>query len=95
MATTHITERPVVPVGHAYGSSQIWTNTDVYYDCAIGGLPFNFATNEKFPYERATAPYRKDQTDTQKEPGEQSITDGGCARSHLSIMVVALASKSQ
>ena len=74
MATTHITERPVVPVGHAYGSSQIWTNTDVYYDCAIGGLPFNFATNEKFPYERATAPYRKDQTDTQKEPGEQSIT---------------------
>ena len=72
--TTHITERPIVPVGRPYGSSLTWTNSDIFYDCAIGGLPFVYATDEKYPYERSTAPYRKEQTDTQKEPGEQSIT---------------------
>lgn len=73
-ASIHIAERPVVPIGHAYGSSTTWQNVDVFYDCAIGGLPFMFATDEKYPYSRSTAPYRKQQTDTQKEPGEQSIT---------------------
>jgi hypothetical protein len=70
----HIAERPVVPIGQPNTAGSIWVNTDVSYDAAIAGVPFMFATNDKFPYKRATAPYRKNQTDTQKEPGEQSIT---------------------
>ena len=70
----HIAERPVVPVGILASSGATWVNTDVSYDAAINGVPFFFATSDKFPYKRATAPYRKQQTDTQKEPGEQSIT---------------------
>jgi len=70
----HIAERPVVPVGLPSTSGAFWINTDVSYDAAISGIPFFFATSDKFPYKRATAPYRKQQTDTQKEPGEQSIT---------------------
>jgi len=55
-------------------SSTTWQNTDVAYDVAIGGLPFIYAINDARPYIRQTAPYRKDQFDNGKEPGEQSLT---------------------
>ncbi len=71
----HIVERPSVPVGQpSSSSSSTWINTNVTYDCAIGGIPFFYGINDKYPYKRETAQYRKQQTDIQKEPGEQTIT---------------------
>ena len=55
-------------------SSGLWTNNAEDYDCAIGGLPFFLAPTDQNPYQRETAPYRKDQFDNAKEPGEQSLT---------------------
>ena len=70
----HIAERPVDPVGQPASSGSLWVNTDVNYDVAIGGTPFFLGINDKYPYKRATAEYRKQQMDIQKEPGEQTIT---------------------
>ena len=55
-------------------STTTWQNTDVAYDVAIGGLPFIYAINDNRPYIRQTAPFRKEQFDNGKEPGEQSLT---------------------
>jgi len=55
-------------------STSIWQNTSVAYDIAIGGIPFFYAINDTRPYLRETAPYRKEQFDNNKEPGEQSLT---------------------
>jgi hypothetical protein len=55
-------------------TSQYWQNTSDSYDVAVGGQPFFYAINDARPYIRQTAPYRKDQFDNGKEPGEQSLT---------------------
>jgi len=55
-------------------STNIWTNTDVSYDVALGGQPFILAISDTRPYVRQTAPFRKDQFDNGAEPGEQSLT---------------------
>ena len=55
-------------------SSSTWQNTDIAYDCAIGGMPFVYAISDARPYSRQTAPFRKDQFDNGTEPGEQSLT---------------------
>ena len=55
-------------------SGALWSNTDVAYDVAVGGLPFIYAINDSRPYLRQTAPFRKDQFDSSSEPGEQSLT---------------------
>ena len=70
----HIVERPVVPIGQPSSLGASYINTTNTYDVAIGGLPFFTGINDKYPYKRETAQYRKNQTDTQKEPGEQTIT---------------------
>ena len=54
-------------------SGSLWSNTDVAYDVALGGLPFIYAINDARPYLRQTAPFRKDQFDNSQEPGEQSL----------------------
>lgn len=54
-------------------SGSLWSNTDVAYDVAVGGLPFIYAINDARPYLRQTAPFRKDQFDNSQEPGEQSL----------------------
>ena len=56
------------------GAGALWQNSDVQYDFAIGGLPFLAAIDDQHPYERATAPFRKQQFDTLRDPGEQSLT---------------------
>ena len=63
--------------------SDIWTNTTVAYDVAIGGLPFFYGINNDRPYERQTAPYKKQQFDNSKEPGEQTL-EGWWIRSQSS-----------
>ena len=55
-------------------SGSLWSNTDVAYDVAVGGLPFIYAINDTRPYIRQTAPFKKDQFDSSAEPGEQSLS---------------------
>ena len=55
-------------------SNALWSNTDVSYDTAVGGLPFIYAINDTRPYLRQTAPFKKDQFDNGAEPGEQSLS---------------------
>jgi hypothetical protein len=56
------------PVNSSYSGST------VAYDIAIGGQPFFLETSDESPYRRVTAKYRKDQLDTTREPGEQTLT---------------------
>ena len=70
----HIAERPVVPIGGSANSGDLYYNKTTTYDCAIAGLPFFLAPNDKNSYNRETAQYRKQQIDQQKEPGEQTLT---------------------
>jgi len=55
-------------------SGTIWQNSGIDYDVAIGGIPFILDASDQHAYERSTAPFRKNQFDTQRDPGEQSIT---------------------
>ena len=55
-------------------SNALWSNTDVAYDVALGGLPFIYAIGDNRPYLRQTAAFRKDQFDNGTEPGEQSLS---------------------
>jgi len=55
-------------------NSVIWQNTGDAYDVAIGGVPFLLSISDQRPYTRATAPFRKQQFDSQRDPGEQSLT---------------------
>lgn len=54
-------------------TGNIWQNTGIDYDVAIGGVPFLLNVTEQTPYERTTAPFRKQQFDNQRDPGEQSL----------------------
>ncbi len=73
MAGRDITEGLPVNVGNP-GIAGFWINNAEDFDVAIGGEPFILAPTDVNPYQRETAPYRKDQFDNSKEPGEQSLT---------------------
>jgi len=73
VAGSDITEDIPLNIGNP-ATSGFWNNTDENYDVAIGGLPFLLAPTDINPYGRGTAPYRKEQFDSSKEPGEQSLT---------------------
>lgn len=73
MAGKDITESLPLNVGNP-GIAGFWINNAEDYDVAIGGEPFILAPTDVNPYQRETAPYRKDQFDNSKEPGEQSLT---------------------
>jgi hypothetical protein len=85
VASPDITENIPLNVGNP-GVSGFWTNDAEDYDVAIGGLPFFMAPTDTQPYQRETSPYRKDQFDNGKEPGEQSLT-GWWIRSQSSFHV--------
>jgi hypothetical protein len=85
VASPDITENIPLNVGNP-GVSGFWTNNAEDYDVAIGGLPFFMAPTDAVPYQRETSPYRKDQFDNGKEPGEQSLT-GWWIRSQSSFHV--------
>jgi len=63
-----------IAVDLGIGTGNVWQNTGIDYDIALGGIPFLLDATDQHPYERATAPFRKNQFDTQRDPGEQSIT---------------------
>jgi len=73
VAGRDITESLPLNVGNP-GIAGFWINNAEDYDVAIGGEPFILAPTDVNPYQRETAPYRKDQFDNSKEPGEQSLT---------------------
>ena len=70
--TPDITESIPLNIGNP-ASTALWSNSAEDYDVAIGGLPFFMAPTDTDPYQRETAPYRKDQFDNAREPGEQSL----------------------
>lgn len=80
-----ITESIPLNVGNPT-TTAFWTNNAEDYDVAVGGLPFFLAPTDQNPYQRETAPYRKDQFDAASEPGEQSLT-GWWIRSQSSFHV--------
>jgi len=73
LAGQDITEGLPLNVGNP-GTSGFWTNNAEDYDVAFGGIPFFMAPTDQNPYQRETAPYRKEQFDNSREPGEQSLT---------------------
>ena len=73
MATPDITEDLPLNIGNP-GTAGFWTNNAEDYDVAFGGIPFFLAPTDVNPYQRETAPYRKEQFDNSREPGEQSLT---------------------
>ena len=77
MAGRDITEgrsTRAIAVDIGVGTGNIWQNTGIQYDVAIAGIPFLTGINDNNPYQRATAPFRKQQFDSQRDPGEQSLT---------------------
>ena len=72
-ATASIGRSIAVDLGITSNSS-VWTNTDIAYDVALGGMPFIYAVSDERPYIRQTAPFNKPQFDNNQEPGEQSLT---------------------
>jgi hypothetical protein len=83
MATESITEPIVSPIGIASSTQNLFTNTSNIYDIAIAGEPYLLASSDKYPYQRQTATYRKQQFDNSKEIGEQSF-EGWWLRSQSS-----------
>ena len=63
-----------IPYTLSNPSSSSFQISSVYYDIAIAGQPFFLETNDETPYRRVTAQYRKQQLDTTREPGEQTLT---------------------
>jgi len=57
--------------------------TNVAYDVSFNSVPFILKVDNQNPYRRETAPYKKEQFDNSKEPGEQSLT-GWWVRSQTS-----------
>ena len=64
-----------IAVDLGVGTNAIWQNNGDAYDFAIAGIPFLAAINDVRPYERATAQFRKQQFDSQRDPGEQSLSN--------------------
>lgn len=70
--TRDITNDIPINIGNP-ATTALWTNSAEDYDIAVGGQPFFLAPGDEYPYRRQTAPFRKDQFDSSKEPGEQSL----------------------
>lgn len=66
--------QPVVsPLAGGATSGGAFQGNGMAYDYALGGMGFLSAVDGDTAFERRTAPYRKEQQDTQPEPGEQSL----------------------
>jgi len=83
MTTFSITDPIVDPIGIASSTQNLYTNTSNIYDIAIAGEPYLLASSDKYPYQRQTATYRKQQFDNSKEIGEQAF-EGWWLRSQSS-----------
>lgn len=73
MVAYDITERPVFGLG-AQNLIANYKSSGATADCAIGGIPFQFTITDQTPYSRQTLDFRRQQIDTSREPGEQSLS---------------------
>jgi hypothetical protein len=78
----NITEEFQYDVSYTAGGTN-FDLTDVAYDVSFNSVPFVLKIDNQNPYLRETAPYKKEQFDNSKEPGEQSLT-GWWVRSQTS-----------
>lgn len=78
-----ITDGVVYPIGRAEATQKLFENTNNVYDIAISGEPFLLASSDRYPYQRQTAQYRKQQFDNSQEIGEQAF-EGWWLRSQSS-----------
>ena len=69
----NITEPIPTTIGNPV-NNQTYQSTGVAYDISIAGQPFFLLNDDNNPYRRVTAQYRKQQLDTTREPGEQTLT---------------------
>jgi hypothetical protein len=83
MTQFNITEPVVYSIGLEGAESQAFENVNNVYDIAIAGQPFLLAASDRYPYQRQTAQYRKQQFDNSQEPGEQTF-EGWWLRSQSS-----------
>jgi hypothetical protein len=87
LSSTGVLGTVIGPLGtrqlNASGVSAYTNNVTVKYDVAIGGVPFMLKPSPDTPYQRTTAPFRKQQFDAEASVGEQSL-DGFWRRSQLS-----------
>lgn len=51
----------------------VYVNSKTKADVAINDMAFRYAISDQTPYQRETADYRRQQIDTSREPGEQSL----------------------
>jgi hypothetical protein len=63
-----------IAVDLGIATTNTWQNTGDSYDCAIAGIPFLTAISDERLYQRTTSPFRKQQFDSQRDPGEQSLS---------------------
>jgi hypothetical protein len=68
-----ITDPIPYPLSNPAGG-QNYAPTGIAYDIAIAAQPFFLNNTDETPYRRVTAQYRKQQLDTTREPGEQTLT---------------------
>jgi hypothetical protein len=78
-----ITEGIPTPLSRAQEASQVFAQQNIAFDVAVAGIPFLMAENDQNPYLRETAPFQKQQIDTTREAGEQTL-DGYWIRSQTS-----------
>ena len=78
---SNITQSLPFTIGNSISNSYVGSGYS--YDIAIGGQPFVLGISDTNPYQRVTAPYRKQQIDQSTEPGEQTMT-GWWMRSQVS-----------
>lgn len=71
-----IYDRLPLPLSERLSSatSALYTRQGREVDVAIGGIPFMLATFSELPQSVETVPMRKDQFDTEADPGEQTLT---------------------
>lgn len=69
-------------LGRPEGVAETFTPRDIDFTYAIGGMGWLSAASPQRPIRRQTAPYRKQQFDSQPQAGEQSL-DGWWYRSQL------------
>lgn len=67
-----ITETIPTPISSRTGAPT-YVPVGAKADISIGDLPFWFAISDQNPYVRETADFRRQQIDTSKEPGEQTL----------------------
>lgn len=73
---TRIPERLPAPLSErlSLASQAIYSRLGREVDVAVGGIPFMLATSSEVPQSIETIAVRKDQLDSEKDPGEQSLS---------------------